>query len=406
MTEDSVNEMTTLLLASTQRTVGWVLATVVLVGMGVYLLFSFRIGKREVGSEIDLAPNRMEHADDDELETRLLDRNLAWSLVTLTVISLILPLYWLMEPARQDNAAYGWVKRFEKRGANSFEEACVSCHGPGGVGGVASYTLTDANGGFVAQVEWKAPSLTTVLSRFDESEVQQILDYGRPGTPMPAWGLPGGGPLTSQQVHQLIVYLRSIQLTPEEAAAEVHSGLVAGARAIVKERDSGLTEADDVNAAAEAWLVQAADPSSNDYAAYGELLFNNPASQGANSCARCHTPGFSYGATSEEATAELIAEWPRLAEAGILTGYQPGLGHVGPSLIGIETHFPTAIGHEDFVRTGSEVGSGYGNARPGTGAMPGFGGRTDDLDVIGTVVRSRILTPEQIAAIVAYERSL
>jgi len=90
----------------------------------------------------------------------------------------------------------------------------------------------------------------------------------------------------------------------------------------------------------------------------------------------------------------------------VLTGYQPGAGHVGPSLQGIETHFPTAAGHEDFVRTGSEVGSGYGNARPGTGGMPGFGGRTDDLDVIGTVVRSRILTPEQIAAIVAYERSL
>ncbi len=398
--------MTTLLLASTQRSIGWVLATVVLVGMGVYLLFSFRIGKREVGSEIDLASNRRKHVDDDELETKVLDRNLAWSLVTLTVISLILPLYWLMEPARQDNAAYGWVKRFEKRGANSFEEACVSCHGPGGVGGVASYTLTDPNGGFVAQVEWKAPSLTTVLSRFDESEVLRILDYGRPGTPMPAWGLPGGGPLTSQQVHQLIVYLRSIQLSPDEAAAEVQSGLVAGARAIVTERDPGLTDADDVAAAAEAWLVQAADPSSSDYGAYGELLFNNPAGQGANSCARCHTPGFSYGSSSDEAAAELVAEWPRLAEAGILTGYQPGLGHVGPSLIGIETHFPTAAGHEDFVRTGSEVGSGYGNARPGTGAMPGFGGRSDDLDVIGTVVRSRILTPEQIAAVVAYERSL
>jgi hypothetical protein len=38
--------------------------------------------------------------------------------------------------------------------------------------------------------------------------------------------------------------------------------------------------------------------------------------------------------------------------------------------------------------------------------MPGFGSRTDELDVIGTVVRSRILTAEQIAAIVAYERSL
>ena len=398
--------MSTFLFASTQRTIGWVLASIVLVGMGVYLLFSFRIGKREVGSEIDLAPNRVKHGDDDELETRFLDRNLAWSLVTLTVISLILPLYWLMEPARQDNAAYGWVKRFEKRGANNYEEACVGCHGPGGVGGVASYTLTDANGGFVAQVEWKAPSLTTVLSRFDESEVEHILNYGRPGSPMPAWGLPGGGPLTSQQVHQLIVYLRSIQLTPDEVAAEVQSGLMVGARAIVVERDPGLTEVDDVAAAAETWLVQASDPASSDYLIYGELLFNNPTAQGANNCARCHTPGFSYGATGEKATAELMAEWPRLAEAGVLTGYQPGQGHVGPSLMGIETHFPTAAGQEVFIRTGSEVGSGYGNARSGTGGMPGFGGRTDDLDVIGTVVRTRIFTPEQIAAIVAYERSL
>ena len=397
--------MTTLLLASTQRTVGWVLASIVLVGMSIYLLFNFRIGKREVGSEIELAPNRIRHADDDQLETRLLDRNLAWSLVTLTVVSLVLPLYWLMEPARQDNAAYGWVKRFEKRGANSFEEACVSCHGPGGVGGVASYTITDADGGFVAQVEWKAPALTTVLSRFDESEVKNILDYGRPGTPMPAWGLPGGGPLTSQQVHQLIVYLRSIQLSPDEAAAEVQSGLRAGARAIVTTADPTLA-GDAVDAAIDAWLARAVDPASDDYLRYGELLFTNPAAQGANACARCHTPGFSYGASGPEATAQLMAEWPRLAEAGVLTGYRSGAGHVGPSLQGIETHFPTVGGHEDFVRTGSEVGTGYGNARSGTGAMPGFGGRTDDLDVIGTVVRSRILTPEQIAAIVAYERSL
>ena len=397
--------MTTLLLASTQRTVGWVLASIVLVGMGIYLLFSFRIGKREVGSEIELAPNRVRHADDDLLETRLLDRNLAWSLVTLTVVALVLPLYWLMEPARQDNAAYGWVKRFEKRGANSFEEACVSCHGPGGVGGVASYTITDADGGFVAQVEWKAPALTTVLSRFDESEVKNILDYGRPGTPMPAWGLPGGGPLTSQQVHQLIVYLRSIQLSPDEAAAEVQSGLRAGARAIVTTADPTLA-GDAVDAAIDAWLARAVDPASDDYLRYGELLFTNPAAQGANACARCHTPGFSYGASGPEATAQLMAEWPRLAEAGVLTGYRSGAGHVGPSLQGIETHFPTVGGHEDFVRTGSEVGTGYGNARSGTGAMPGFGGRTDDLDVIGTVVRSRILTPEQIVAIVAYERSL
>ena len=398
--------MTALILANTQRTIGWVIASIVLVGMGTYILFSFRIGKREVGSEIDLAPNRVPHADDDELETRFLDRNLAWSLVTLTIVSLILPLYWLMEPARQDNAARDWVSRFETRGARNFEEACVSCHGPGGTGGVASYTITDVDGGFVAQVEWKAPALTTVLSRFDESEVRNILNYGRPGTPMPAWGLPGGGPFTTQQVHQLVVYLRSIQLTPEEAADQILGGLRPGVRKIVRSADPGLADSADVDAAIDAWLAGAADPSSPDYLAYGELLFNNPAAQGANSCARCHTPGFSYGASDAEATAELVAEWPRLVEAGILTGYQPGAGHVGPSLRGIETHFPAATGHEGFVSTGSEIGTGYGNARSGTGGMPGFGGRIDELNVIGTVDRSRILTPEQIAAIVAYERSL
>ena len=398
--------MTALILANTQRTIGWVIASIVLVGMGTYILFNFRIGKREVGSEIDLAPNRVPHADDDELETRFLDRNLAWSLVTLTIVSLILPLYWLMEPARQDNAARDWVSRFETRGARNFEEACVSCHGPGGTGGVASYTITDVDGGFVAQVEWKAPALTTVLSRFDESEVRNILNYGRPGTPMPAWGLPGGGPFTTQQVHQLVVYLRSIQLTPEEAADQILGGLRPGVRKIVRSADPGLLDSADVDAAIDAWLAGAADPSSPDYLAYGELLFNNPAAQGANACARCHTPGFSYGASDAEATADLMAEWPGLVEAGVLTGYQPGTGHVGPSLKGIETHFPTAGGQEGFVSTGSEIGTGYGNARSGTGGMPGFGGRIDELKVIGTVDRSRILTPEQIAAIVAYERSL
>ena len=201
-----------ILAASTQRTIGWILAIVVMVGFVVYLLFSFRIGKRELGSELELAHNRKPYFEDDDLETQRLDRALGWSLVTLAALSIVLPLYWLMEPARQENAEVGWVNRFEKRGANSFEEACSSCHGPGGVGGVAAYTLVDANGQFVAQVDWKAPALTTVLTRFDESEVEHILNYGRPGTPMPAWGLPGGGPMTSQQVHQLVVYLRSIQL--------------------------------------------------------------------------------------------------------------------------------------------------------------------------------------------------
>ena len=395
-----------ILAASTQRTIGLVLAVFVMVGLVVYVLFSFRIGKRELGSEIELAANRTPHVDDFELETRVLDRSLAWSLVTLAAISLVLPMYWLMEPARQENAAIDWVGRFEVKGARTFEEGCASCHGPGGVGGVAAFTIADPDGEFVAQVDWKAPALTTVLSRFSEEEVIDILDYGRPGTPMPAWGLPGGGPLTAQQVEQLVVYMRSIQLDQDAATAEIDSGLRAGVGAIVTTVDPSLTDRVAIDAAIDAWLETATDPASDSYLSYGELLFNNASAQGANNCARCHTPGFSFGATSKAATADLLETWPRLAESGILTGWQPGAGHVGPDLAGVEAHFSTSQRQSEFIGTGSEVGIGFGNARTGSGGMPGYGGRVDDLDVVGAVERSWLLTPEQIDAVVAYERSL
>jgi mono/diheme cytochrome c family protein len=215
--------------------------------------------------------------------------------------------------------------------------------------------------------------------------------------------------MTTQQVEQLIVYLRSIQLDQRATTAQIDAGIVAGARTIVTAADAELTDAVDIEAAAEAWLARASDPTSADYLRYGELIFNNPSAQGANSCARCHTPGFSFGAADEDSTAALLETWPRLVESGILTGWQPAQGHVGPSLEGVETHFPTAARQEEFIRTGSEVGVGFGNARSGTGMMPGFGGRVDpdvvDYDTGGDAVYSRILTPEQVAAVVAYERS-
>lgn len=394
------------LAANTQRTIGLVIAAILLISMVVYLLFSFRIGKRELGSEIELAANRRVYADDDELETRILDRALGWAFVVIAAIALILPLYWLMEPARQENAANGWVGRFESRGSESYEEACSSCHGPNGVGGVASFTLSDSDGQFVAQVQWKAPALTNVLSRFDESEVTHILNYGRPGSPMPAWGLPGGGPMTEQQIHQLVVYLRSIQLDPEETRDQVDGGIRDGVKRVVLERNPNLGDDQEIESAIDNWLERANDPESSDYLLYGKIIFNNQAAQGAHGCARCHTPGFSYGATSSQNVENLISEWPKLLESGILNTYQAGAGHVGPSLSGVKTHFATAEKQSEFIYSGSELGMGYGNARSGSGGMPGFGGRTDDLNVVGTVYRSGVLTPEQIDAVVAYERSL
>jgi mono/diheme cytochrome c family protein len=195
-------------------------------------------------------------------------------------------------------------------------------------------------------------------------------------------------------------------LTLKKQKKQVESGIRAGARQIVVDSNPNLSETEEIEVAIDEWLGDASSPLSENYLTYGELIFNNQAAQGAHGCARCHTPGFSYGATGDENVDALIEEWPNLIESGILNSYRPGAGHVGPSLSGVETHFSTPERQANFIHSGSELGAGYGNARMGSGGMPGFGGRTDELDVVGTVSRSRVLTPEQIDAVVAYERNM
>ena len=72
---------------------------------------------------------------------------------------------------------------------------------------------------------WKAPALNTELLRFTPEEVEQIITYGRPGTPMQAFGVLGGGAKNEQTIHDLVAYIQSIQLTPEEAQKEAAKAL-------------------------------------------------------------------------------------------------------------------------------------------------------------------------------------
>ena len=56
--------------------------------------------------------------------------------------------------------------------------------------------------------------------------VTQIITYGRPGTPMQAWGVAGGGPKNDQSIQDLVAYLRTIQLTPAEAQKQAAAAVV------------------------------------------------------------------------------------------------------------------------------------------------------------------------------------
>ena len=75
----------TVLAASTVTTVGAVIVVLLMVGMVIYIIANVRSGREEIGSEIELAPNRKPYLSDEELETRKLDRTLRWALVLLII---------------------------------------------------------------------------------------------------------------------------------------------------------------------------------------------------------------------------------------------------------------------------------------------------------------------------------
>ena len=91
--------------AVTNETLGWTIFIVIVVGVITYTVINIvRGAKPELGSEIELAANRKPYLDDEELEGKKLDRALTWGLVTLLIIAVGLPMYWIYEPGRQANA--------------------------------------------------------------------------------------------------------------------------------------------------------------------------------------------------------------------------------------------------------------------------------------------------------------
>ena len=403
-----------LLAASTQTSVGVVLLVIAVVVALVYAFLNVRMSKPEVGSEIELAANRKPYYSDEELEGKKLDRTLTWGLLGLFVIAIGLPLYWLQEPSRQTNAVGDTQRKFIDRGEKMFAPTadggfnCAFCHGTEGVGGVTPYTVTDPEGRFVKAVEWKGPALNTVLLRYTRDEVRYVLTYGRPFSPMPAWGAKGGGPLTEQQLQNLIDYMGSFQLTPEEAQAEVAEELDKMMEARDPQCVAARTEAARAELTGEALTAfKPADVDTDDcparWKSEGEALFNmgyeDGFAGGAYSCGRCHTQNWSYGEKEVD-----------------------GGGAMGPNLRNVKAQFPGgSLGLQqqvDFVCVGSADGARYGKSGMGSGKMPGFCITPEvklnplnyEINITpqepGLPEDGGMYTEDQVRAVVEYERSL
>lgn len=371
--------------------------------------------------------NLTKFLEDEDLEGRRLERVLGWALLFVLVIAIALPVYFLVEPGRQDTAAEAFLDRSIERGAVLFANnqspnydstkslLCANCHGTKGEGGAAPFVLQpEADLCLVAQnkgnpdvpeclpqpVSWQAPALNTVLLRYDTAQVEHILNYGRPGTPMPAWGIISGkGVLNEQSITDLVNYLQSIQIPSSKAKAisrEAIGEYRTGGRQLVRDQRKALVDAQAALAKVQAdrtatpkAVAQAEAAVVSAQAKFDAAVAYNDEVKGLSdgavlfrlNCARCHTKGWSY---YDPTNLKVAPPAPQ------------GSGALGPNLTGGSTklQFPGKAGVQgqfDWVAVGVPENEQYGVRGISSGRMPHYANQLNDAEI---------------KAIVKYERSL
>jgi mono/diheme cytochrome c family protein len=186
---------------------------------------------------------------DEALEGPRLERIMVGGVVATVALAIFVPAYWLPESSRQtsfqerfdeeslhrgeliyavppvlpEGAAAAEYKELER--SISLGMGCANCHGPEAGGGTAQRTDPETG----EALTWTAPPLNTVFHRWDEEVVKFTIERGRPGTPMPAWGVEFGGPMTEQMIQDVMAWLKSIQLDPPELAQACNDPLASDA---------------------------------------------------------------------------------------------------------------------------------------------------------------------------------
>ncbi len=406
----------------------------------VIVIVAFRVISLRRNPERRTPQNLTPFLRDDELEGRRLERALGWSLIFVLVIAIALPVYFILEPTRESAAQDAFLSASVQRGAVLFSNKlskdydstksllCADCHGVDASGGFAAFTIQPESDECVSKqnqgkagipqclpqsVSWKAPALNTVLQRFDPGQVKQILIYGRPGTPMPAWGVASGkGVLNQQGIADLVNYLKSIQLSEaatkaastkaladfktsaddsvkkalatqaadqkaaddaqaqldKDQAANANPDKVTGDQDALKAAQLTLSKDPAVLASVQAWKAQV------DQMTDGEILFRL-------NCARCHTKNYSFFDPTKPNQPQPPPQ---------------GSGAYGPPLdkVSLQAQFPGTAGEQNqfnWVAIGVPANNLYGIRGISSGRMPHF---------------AKTLSTDQINEIITYERNL
>jgi mono/diheme cytochrome c family protein len=194
---------------------------------------------RNRGGAEEVSPNLKPGMDDQHLETRRLEGGQKAAIAFSAFLAISLPLYFLGENSRQEGFVEEFSEASAERGEHIVEEfACFSCHGPLGSGGSAPFVEPRSG----VSVSWEAPSLDDIFLRYDRDEIIFWVTFGRGNTPMPAWGLEGGGPMNEQQVEDVVNYLETIQIGQQQAVDEA-VGLVEAQTTRLANADGAVQQA-------------------------------------------------------------------------------------------------------------------------------------------------------------------
>lgn len=183
-------------------------------------------------------PPALRPADIDAvLESSRLTKIHGWGLALTLFFAFFMPAYWVQEPQnRIDNEemfAKESIERGEKYYASPIDQQtgeqntagkdCARCHGDGAEGGTNEFLNPDTGTRSLVQV----PELKTVFARYEEPPkgfedarefIRETIERGRPGTDMPTWGSEYGGPLTEQELDDIVNWLESINTEVEVEA--------------------------------------------------------------------------------------------------------------------------------------------------------------------------------------------
>lgn len=132
-----------------------------------------------------------EHSGDAELDAST-NRVMIAGVVLMALMAAIFPLYRWFEPTNRDEARSDQRASLVGHGEELFDVSCASCHGLAGEGGTG-------------------PALNSqqFLQSATDRQIELLVAVGVPGSLMSAYSQDFGGPLTSEQIRAIAMFLRS-----------------------------------------------------------------------------------------------------------------------------------------------------------------------------------------------------